>query len=440
MSARRDFRTACLGCLHDMHSDEPYDEVAQCDRCGEPLSTLYLPVDASQWVAMARRAIYKDVLKKKDASYVAHSLATVTVQGFPLELLENFMEEATAAGREGPNDFDKEAPRTQWRRLDKKQSWLLTTVSSVAFLCGFHHLLLPEDNGSAWDNCRQVATGDILCACPPFEVWASQAEVMKDTLVNTVQFRFSTAIIPNRANTYVRFSGQHPVCTTPEGADIRRWPHLPFYSDYQQYLRWRLGVLVRGNRRRLVAAGKKNLLDSIALPSWKAAGPPEVVPDRLPSDTYSEDDQAVPWQHPKLTSKMAAFKTSGDAVRLREASARDAAAAAQAAELYEARKKAEYERWCYQEGKRMTLALLAIPGREADLAGRTYNYSKERDPRFNGEHAAAGYEGVGPDPCDPSNRRSWLMNFPKTWRLHEKEEAAARERQKRLDRKRRLGR
>ncbi len=39
-----------------------------------------------------------------------------------------------------------------------------------------------------------------------------------------------------------------------------------------------------------------------------------------------------------------------------------------------------------------------------------FGYIFEIDPRFNGEHAALGYDGVGPDPCDPDNLRCWLEN------------------------------
>ena len=47
--------------------------------------------------------------------------------------------------------------------------------------------------------------------------------------------------------------------------------------------------------------------------------------------------------------------------------------------------------------------------RIANLA--RFGYSFENDPRFNGEHAIRGYEGVGPDPCDPGNNRVWLKNI-----------------------------
>jgi len=40
-----------------------------------------------------------------------------------------------------------------------------------------------------------------------------------------------------------------------------------------------------------------------------------------------------------------------------------------------------------------------------------FGYRMETDPRFNGEHAAHGYEGIGPDPCDIYNKRGWLLNL-----------------------------
>ena len=46
--------------------------------------------------------------------------------------------------------------------------------------------------------------------------------------------------------------------------------------------------------------------------------------------------------------------------------------------------------------------------RKANLA--RWGYSMDTDPRFNGEHATHGYDGVGPDTCDDKNRRNWLLN------------------------------
>ena len=425
-------RTMCLGCLHDIHAAERYDDEGECDKCGEALSTLYLPVDASQWVAILRDKIFREVLKKKEASYVALSARTVVVSGFPLELLENWMDAATSAGRESTEDWDKEAPRTKWRAMEHRQSWLFTTIPAVAFICSFQTLVKCDGDrdGAGFDNHRQTPTGDILSVCPPFEVTASQELLLPDVLVNTVTFRFATCVIPNRKNTWLRLSGKHPVHTYSAGADLKRWPHLPFYDSYEVYLRWRIGRQMKANKNKLLPVFKRELLDSIALPTWKASEPPGVVASRLPSDAYTEATQAVPWQHPGLTAKMAAYKTSGDAERLREARSAKAAAEAREYAKFNARKQAEYERFCYEEGKRITERTLSKPGSSEATLLRSYNYSRERDARFNGEHARAGYDGVGPDPCDPHNTRGWMKNFFPTWQQWEKHKADEKKREK----------
>jgi len=40
-----------------------------------------------------------------------------------------------------------------------------------------------------------------------------------------------------------------------------------------------------------------------------------------------------------------------------------------------------------------------------------FSYNMYHDPRFNGEHAAKGYERVGPDPCDPHKNRGKIKNI-----------------------------
>ena len=47
--------------------------------------------------------------------------------------------------------------------------------------------------------------------------------------------------------------------------------------------------------------------------------------------------------------------------------------------------------------------------RAQDLA--KFGYKMKTNPRFNGEHAAHGYEGIGPDHRDIYNKRGWLLNL-----------------------------
>ena len=47
--------------------------------------------------------------------------------------------------------------------------------------------------------------------------------------------------------------------------------------------------------------------------------------------------------------------------------------------------------------------------RAANMA--KFGYIMDNDPRYNGEHAAMGYDVDGPDPCDPNNNPGWLKTL-----------------------------
>ncbi len=84
---------------------------------------------------------------------------------------------------------------------------------------------------------------------------------------------------------------------------------------------------------------------------------------------------------------------------------RIAAEDAKEAEFVEAYK--QWEREAYRIGKAITIKTNGTKERRKANFAR-FDYSFEIDPRFNGEPAALGYDGVGDDPCDPHNFRSWL--------------------------------
>ena len=69
----------------------------------------------------------------------------------------------------------------------------------------------------------------------------------------------------------------------------------------------------------------------------------------------------------------------------------------------------EWERNAYRLGKAVTRRTCGTKERRAANMAR-FGYSMDIDPRFNGAHTALGYDGVGPDPCDPHNHRAWLLN------------------------------
>ena len=69
----------------------------------------------------------------------------------------------------------------------------------------------------------------------------------------------------------------------------------------------------------------------------------------------------------------------------------------------------QWERDAYKRGKEVTRRTNGTKERkEMNLARFCYNFAI--NPRFNGEHAALGYDGMGPDPCDPQYLRCWLKN------------------------------
>ena len=420
-------RTCCLECLHNMHAEDSYDSDAECDRCGEALSTFIIPTSAAPFIADLRRAIFKDVMRRRESSYVAHSEIVVKTFNFPEELLEHWLEQATATGRATDDPWDREAPRTQWANMDEpsfKKAWLFTTFGAVGFICSFDRLRSADPGGVAWLNFRQLSSGDILVAVPPMEVTLTKQEVEKDVFVTCTTVKFSTGIISFRLGTNLRFSAKHPSHTHPasEHCLFSRWRHLPFYDDWTVYCRWKTRSALLAAKAKLLPKTRATLVASVKKTSWGATGPPAVVASRLPGPADSLAKQAVPWQHPKLLPRNCGYKTIGERLLTLERAAAREAAQEKEQEEYAKRREIQYAKYCYTEGKLITLRALSKGGRVEEHLAKTYGYNKDLDPRFNGDHEQAGYEGVGPDPCDPLNRRTWLLNFPRTWQQFDQEQ------------------
>ena len=412
-------RTLCLGCLCEMHSEEPYDEAGLCDKCEEPLSKLILPVEAEPWIALTRAELWEKCLKKREATYVAQAKKTVNVSGFPEELLENFMEQATEWGKKQDNvpEWDRESPRSQWRIHENTQAWLFTAFSSISFICGFHDLepiWKGEESGAR--NYRQLPSGDVVFILPPMEVQLTRREVMRDVFTTTVSLTFSTGVVPYKkeGNCYLRLSPVHPDDTTDAAASLDRWPHLPAYDNYRQYCRWQVGQYLLATRSMLNSKFKDAFINSVAKASWEADSPPGVVAARLPPADFDEKKEAVPWQHPLLTRSKCAYRTFGDMQRAEHERISRQAQREREEAAYTARRQHDYELWCYTEGKRISLAVMNN--------NRLCTWRQEDDPRFNGEHARLGYVGLGPDPCEPGGARRWMRNFPATWQEHDEQE------------------
>ena len=142
----------------------------------------------------------------------------------------------------------------------------------------------------------------------------------------------------------------------------------------------------------------------------EASDPPAVVPTRVPgADFKVKPDCFLPYQNPKLTRSIAGVETLREANKKRAAEQKRKAVedAAEAAFVEEFQ---QWERDAYIQGKEITMRTCGTKERRAANMAR-FRYNMESDPRFNGEHAAIGYEGVGPDPCDPHNNRGWLQNI-----------------------------
>jgi len=164
------------------------------------------------------------------------------------------------------------------------------------------------------------------------------------------------------------------------------------------FLRRNMEHLARGEI--LVEATKKA--------TWEADEPPVVVQSLVPgADFRSSPTSYLPYQNPKLSRAVAGMDTLQDEMEKRAAKQKRAAAedAKEAAFLEEYK---QWERDAYRIGKEITMRTNGTAERAKENFAR-FGYSFETDPRFNGDHALLGYDGVGDDPCDPHNFRSWLQ-------------------------------
>ena len=162
---------------------------------------------------------------------------------------------------------------------------------------------------------------------------------------------------------------------------------------------------LRRNREHLACGDI--LVEATKRTSWEADEPPVAVESRVPDDGFIVTPRSfLPYQNPKLSTTVAGVDTLQDEMEKRAASQKRIAVedAREAAFLEEYK---QWERDAYRIGKDITRRTNGTKERqEANFA--KFGYSFEKDPRFNGEHVALGYDGVGPDPCDPHNHRSWL--------------------------------
>ena len=189
--------------------------------------------------------------------------------------------------------------------------------------------------------------------------------------------------------------------------NIKRWTHLPFYSNWQLYIRYKCNIFLKKNMRHLECADI--LMEAISKPTWEASSPPTVVAARIPGEDFEVTRRGyLPYQHPKLTSDASGVATIKEHLE-KEAMEKKRVAIEDAAEAAHIQAYQAWERVGYRIGKEITMRTCATKERQEANWAR-FGYSMAADPRFNGQHESHGYDGVGADPCDPDNRRSWLLN------------------------------
>jgi hypothetical protein len=206
------------------------------------------------------------------------------------------------------------------------------------------------------------------------------------------------------SNDVLSVSPVHPHDLT----NVKRWTHLPFYNDWQLYIRWKVKAFLRLNAADLTHG--EMLVAATMKPSWEATDPPVTVESRVPGACFKLKRAGyLPYQNPRLSRNDAGSLAVLEDHIHKEAAEQKRKVAEDAVEAAFVESYKQWERDAYIRGKEVTMRTCRIKERrEANLA--RYGYSMEIDPMHNGKHASLGYDGAGPDPCDPQNMRSWFLN------------------------------
>jgi hypothetical protein len=156
------------------------------------------------------------------------------------------MEEVARKGRlERAKPWDKEGARVLAKNFDDAKSWFFTTFGFVSFLAKFEELnaVIREDE-VAFGLLRQPSKQiDCYLLLPPCEVSWKTREVAKNVELATVPITTYTGNISCYPYVVLSVSPVHPHDFT----NHKRWPHLPFYNDWQLYIRWKAKFYLRRN-------------------------------------------------------------------------------------------------------------------------------------------------------------------------------------------------
>ncbi len=125
-------------------------------------------------------------------------------------------------------------------------------------------------------------------------------EVSDTVELTSVTITACTKNISCHPNIVLSVSPVHPHDLT----NVKRWPHLPFYDDWQLYIRWKARVFLQLNVADLTCG--ELLVVASHKPSWEATDPPVVVASRVPgADFKVEMGGYLPYQNAKLSANAA---------------------------------------------------------------------------------------------------------------------------------------
>jgi hypothetical protein len=394
--------------LDDANRKAPFDKNGECEKCGEALHSIRSSLTKDNYYKCAiRAAIFRDILRRKDNAYVAHSIVKATCSHVPLEFMSRFMEEVAEAGRNPKSEpWDREGPRVLCKEFVDKKAWFFTTWGAVQHLCSFEELdAIIKEEEVAFGQIRQPnVKGDVFVVLPPVYITWDSYPCSQDVDLTTVAITACTGVVSCHPKTTLHVTPVHPDDTSDNKTTLGRWPHLPFYNDWKLYVRWKCKHFLRMNQKDLVCGDI--LVKATRGEEWYASTPPTLVESRVPGPDFKVTRRGyLPYQHPALTQTSAGVATLKDHMEgMKRVQERKNRVDTHYQEDYEA-----WERRAYIVGKEVTERTCGTEERRRDNLA-LYGYSMDKDPRFNGEHAKHGYVGVGKDPCDPDNRRAWLSN------------------------------
>jgi hypothetical protein len=231
------------------------------------------------------------------------------------------------------------------------KSLFFTTFGVVAYLASFEELnaVIREDEVAFGPLRQPNKKGDCYILLPPCEITWEMKEVSDTVELTTVTITACTGIISCHPNDVLSVSPVHPHDLT----NVKRWPHLPFYNDWQLYIRWKAKEFLQLNMADLTSG--EMLVPATHKPSWEAKDPSVVVASRVPgADFKLKLGGYLPYQSPKLTASDACnLEVLQDQMKKEEAARKcKAAVVAKEAQFVESYK--QWERDAYTRGKQVT--------------------------------------------------------------------------------------